>query len=139
ALFAADAATAVARLEEAVAEPGVDGLLPAQTLALLAWQRGAWLGDARAAFPEAVAAVALAEPSDDVNTLVVALTTAGLMASIVAGPSAEDYFRRALAAADRAPDVSLDRPPRIAYAQLLTWRGDWEPAATLLAAERQVA
>ena len=87
ALLAADAATAVARLEEAVAEPGVDGLLAAQTLALLAWQRGAWLGDARTAFAEAVAAVALAEPTDDVRTLVVALTTAGLMASIVADPA----------------------------------------------------
>ena len=139
ALFAADAATAVARLEEAVAEPGVDGLLAAQTLALLAWQRGAWLGDAGTAFTEAVAAVALAEPTDDVPTLVVALTTAGLMASIVADPAAEDYFRRALEAADRAPDVSLDRPPRIAYSQLLTWRGDWEPAAALLATERRVA
>jgi len=139
ALLAADAATAVALLEEAVAEPGVDGLLGAQTLALLAWQRGAWLGDARTAFAEAVAAVALAEKADDVGTLVVALTTAGLMASIVADPRAEDYFRRALEAADRAPDVSLDRPPRIAYAQLLIWRGDWEPAAALFAAERQVA
>ena len=68
-----------------------------------------------------------------------ALTTAGLMASIVADPAAEDYFRRALDAAGAAPEVSLDRPPRIAYAQLLTWRGDWEAAAALLAAERQVA
>jgi DNA-binding CsgD family transcriptional regulator len=139
ALLAADAPTAVARLEQAVGEPGVDGLLAAQTLALLAWQRGAWLGDAPTAFPEAVAAVALAEPLDDVPTLVVALTTAGLMASIVADPAAEDYFHRALQAADRAPDASVDRPPRIAYAQLLTWRGDWEPAAALLATERQGA
>jgi DNA-binding CsgD family transcriptional regulator len=139
ALLAADAATAVALLEEAVAEPGVDGLLAAQTLALLAWQRGAWLGDARTAFAEAVAAVALAELTGDASTLVVALTTAGLMASIVADPSADDLFRRALEAADRVPDVALDRPPRIAYAALLGWRGDWEQAAALLAAERQVA
>ena len=71
--------------------------------------------------------------------MVVALTTAGLMASIVADPAAEDYFRRALEAAERAPEVSLDRPPRIAYANLLTWRGDWEAAAALLAAERRFA
>ena len=61
--LAADAAAAVARLEKAVAEPGVDGLLAAQTLALLAWQRGAWLRRRPAAFTEAVAAVALAEPT----------------------------------------------------------------------------
>jgi DNA-binding CsgD family transcriptional regulator len=139
ALLASDARTAVTGLEQAAGEPGVDGLLAAQTLAQLAWQRGAWLGDVATAFTESVAAVALAEPLGDDPTLVVALTTAGLMGSIAGEPAAEGYLRRALEVADRAPEAGVDRPPRIAYAALLRWRGDWAGAGALLAAERHSA
>jgi DNA-binding CsgD family transcriptional regulator len=139
ALLARDPATAVARLEEAVREETGDPLLMAGTLAELAWQRGAWFGDVDAAYPEAVRAVALAEAAGDPATLVHALTTAGMMGTVLGATGAEDYFDRALGVLDRSPDAWADRSPRVAYAHVLWWRGDWTAAGPLLRQDRAEA
>jgi DNA-binding CsgD family transcriptional regulator/tetratricopeptide (TPR) repeat protein len=139
ALLARDPATAVARLEEATREETGDPLLTAGTLAQLAWQRGAWFGDVDAAYPEAVRAVALAAAAGDPGTLVHALTTAGMMGTVLGATGADDYFDRALEVLDRSPDAWADRSPRIAYGHVLWWRGDWAAAQPLLREDRAEA
>lgn len=139
ALTATDPVTAVARLEEANAEAHDDRTLRARTLAQLAWQRGAWLGDLEPAIGEALAAVEMAEALGDVSTLVTALTTAGLVLSVAGRPGAVDLFRRALAIMERAPTAAGDHTPRLAFANERWWRGDFEMAAGLMADERRLA
>ena len=139
AVAARDPASAVADLEAAVAEPQDDLRLAARALAQLAWQRGAWLGDLELAVREADAALEQASDLDDPPTLVVALTTAGLLRSIAGQPGAADRFRRAveiIGATGRAPG---DHTPRVAYAHERWWRGDFAIAERLLAEERRVA
>ena len=139
AFTARDPRSAVADLEAAVAEPHDDRRLAIRVLAQLAWQRGAWLGDLEGAVDEADAALAQAMALDDPQTLVVALTTAGLLRSLAGQPGAADHLQRAvkiIGASGRAPG---DHTPRIAYAHERWWRGDFPTAETLLAAERRVA
>ena len=139
ALFDVDPRPAVARLEEAAHEPHDDGRLAARTLAQLAWQRGAWLGDVERAVPEALAAVELAEGLGDEPTLATTLTAAGLVESLAGFPAAEAHFRRALEITDRQPTAAGDHTPRIAYAHQRWWRGDWATAEALLRDERRHA
>jgi DNA-binding CsgD family transcriptional regulator len=134
-----DPAAAVVLIKEAVAEPHDDKLLKARTMAQLAWQQGAWLGDVEGAQPPAKAAVALAETLDDDTTLVAALTSAGLVASLAGDPGAEGYFKRALKITDRNPPAAGDHTPRLAYAHQRWWRADWQTAEELMAAERRYA
>jgi DNA-binding CsgD family transcriptional regulator len=139
AFTARDPTSAVADLEAAVAEPHDDRRLATRVLAQLAWQRGAWLGDLEGAVDEADAALAQAMALDDPQTLVVALTTAGLVRSLAGQQGAADHLQRAveiIGASGRAPG---DHTPRIAYAHERWWRGDFPTAETLLAVERRVA
>ena len=133
------AAGAVGRLEMAVREPHDDRRLAARTLAQLAWQRGAWLGDVEAAVPEARRALALAEELGDDAALATALTTLGLLLSISSGEGAEASFRRALEIVDRAPTSAGDHTPHLAFAHERWWRGDFATAEALLAADRRRA
>ncbi len=139
ALAATDPATAVARLEEASREPNPDRTLRTRTLAQLAWQRGAWLGDLEPAIMEALDAVEMAEGLREDATLVTALTTAGLVMSVAGEPSAADHFRRALAIIDRTPTAAGDHSPRLAFAHERWWRGDFPAAVDLMAEERRLA
>ena len=138
ALHAVEAATAVALLEEAVAEPHDDDRLAAVALAQLAWQRGCWLGDVEAAVDEAAAAVGLARRLDDDEARSDALTTAGLLGSLVDDERADGWFREALAIDDRYRS-GAGRVPRVAYAHELCRRGDFDRAEALLAEERELA
>lgn len=139
ALTTLDPREAVSTLESAVAEPHDDATLAARTLAQLAWQRGAWLGEVEPAIEEALAAVARAESVGDPATLVSALTTAGLVLSLSDRPGAAQYFERALSITDRVPFAVGDRMPRVAYAVERAWRGDFETAQSLLAEARRAA
>ncbi len=139
AVAAPDPASAVADLEAAVAEPHEDLRLAARALAQLAWQRGAWLGDLEVAVHEADAALAQASALDDPPTLVVALTTAGLLRSIAGQPGAADRFRRAVEIIGTTGRAPGDHTPRVAYAHERWWRGDFATAERLLAEERRVA
>jgi DNA-binding CsgD family transcriptional regulator len=139
ALTALDAPSAVASLELAVAEPNPEVALRARTLAQLAWQRGAWLGDLAPAVVEAREAVALAEQLGDEQTLASALTTAGLVTSMAGLAGAVDDFRRALEILNRLPAAAGDHTPRLAFAHERWWRGDFTTAAVLLAEERELA
>jgi DNA-binding CsgD family transcriptional regulator len=139
ALMTLDPREAVESLEEAVAEPHEDAMLAARTLAQLAWQRGAWLGDVEPAIDEALAAVALAEAVGDPATLVTAFTTAGLVLSLSDRPGAAQHFERALAISDRIPYAVGDRMPRVAYAVERAWRGDFITATSLLSEARRAA
>jgi DNA-binding CsgD family transcriptional regulator len=130
---------AVAGLEAAVAEPHPDRRLAARTLAQLAWQRGAWLGDVGPALDEAMAALALADELGDPSTQVAALTTAGLMTSISGKAGAAELFRRALEITDEDPRAASDHTPRLAYAHERWWRGDFATAEQLIADERRLA
>lgn len=136
ALLAQDARTAVSQLELASSEPMDDPRLAARTLSQLAWQRGAWLGDIAPAYAESVAAVALAERLGDPSVLVSTLTTAGLLGTFADDPQAEVHFERALDLVGELDRPVGDHTPRIAYAHLCWWRGDWARAAALLDAER---
>lgn len=133
------AAGAVVRLEAASREPNDDRRLAARTLAQLAWQRGAWLGEVDAAVPEARQAVAWAEELGDDATLATTLATLGLLLSISSGEGAEANFRRALDIVDRAPTAAGDHTPHLAFAHERWWRGDYATADALLAAERRRA
>ena len=128
ALTAADATTAVSLLEAAAAEPHDDRILQARTLAQLAWQRGAWLGDVDAAIPEAEAALAKAEWLGDPSVLVTALTTTGLLLSLAGRPGAADRYRRAIEIIERVPRAAGDHTPRLAFATERWWRGDFATA-----------
>jgi DNA-binding CsgD family transcriptional regulator len=139
ALTAIDAASAVGSLELAVAEPHSDVRLRARTLAQLAWQRGAWLGDLPPAVAEAREAVALAEQVGDEQTLASALTAAGLVTSMAGLAGAVDDFRRALEILRRSPAAPGDHTPRLAFAHERWWRGDFATAEELLAEEREIA
>ncbi len=139
ALQASDPVTAVALCEEAVAEQHADARLSARSLSTLAWQRGAWLGDVEAAVPEAVAAVELAEPLGDEPTLATVLTGAGLLCGLAGDPRSDEFFRRAIAIADRIQKLPGDREPRSAFAHQLWWRGDFRRAEELLERERESA
>lgn len=139
ALTASDAATAVARLEKADAEPHEDRRLRARTLSQLAWQRGAWLGDLEPAIQEAQTALEMAEALADDATLITALTTAGLLTSVAGRPGAVDHFERALAIMERTPAAAGDHTPRLAYANERWWRGDFARAVGLMSDERQKA
>lgn len=139
ALFETDPQAAVGGLEEAVREPHDDLELAARARSMLAWQRGAWLGDVDSALVESRDAVAMAERIADDTTLVAALTTAGLVASLAGDAQAETHFRRALAITDRVPSAAGDHTPRLAFAHERWWRGDWATAEELLAAERRDA
>jgi DNA-binding CsgD family transcriptional regulator len=127
---------AVARLEQAVAEPHDDPALAATTLAQLAWQRGAWLGDLEPAIGEAMTSLELAETIGDDGTLVSALTTLGLLLSVAGRAGAANHLRRAVEIIDRVPDAAGDHTPRLALAHERWWRGDFAMAEALLAAER---
>ncbi|MBA3234608.1 MAG: AAA family ATPase [Chloroflexi bacterium] len=139
ALFQIEPGPAVARLEEAVAEPHDDRELATRTLAQLAWQRGAWLGDVEPASGEALLALEMAEDLGDDATLVTALTTAGLVMSIAGRPGAADHFGRALAIMDRVPPAAGDHTPRLAFAHERWWRGEFVLAEKLMADERRRA
>jgi DNA-binding CsgD family transcriptional regulator len=139
ALTASDPPTAVAMLEEASSEQHGDAKLRARTLAQLAWQRGAWLGDLEPAIDEAVAAIAMAEALQDDSTLVTALTTAGLVMSIAGRRGAADHLRRAIAIVKRDPTAAGDHTPRLAFANERMWRGDFAAAVDLMADERRLA
>lgn len=136
ALLEVDPQVAVAHLEAAVKEPHDDPILAARTLAQLAWQRGAWLGDVEPAIVEALAAVESAEAIGDEATLAVALATAGLVMSIDGRHGAEDHFRRALAIIDQVPTAAGDHSPGLAFANARSWRGDFVMAEALLSADR---
>ncbi len=131
--------SAVADLEAAVAEPHDDGPLAARTLAQLAWQRGAWLGELDAAVAEADRALALAEALPDEQTLAVALTTAGLLRSLAGQPGSATLFRRAIEIIGQTPGSAGDKRPRVSFAHERWWRGDFATAETLLIEERRVA
>jgi DNA-binding CsgD family transcriptional regulator len=139
ALTATDPRTAVARLEEAAAEPHGDRILRTRTLAQLAWQRGAWLGDLDPAIDEALDAVEMAEGLRDDSVLVTALTTAGLVMSVAGRPGAVDHFERALAILERTPTAAGDHTPRLAFAHERMWRGAFATAVDLMADERRLA
>lgn len=143
AVTARDPASAVSDLEAAVSEPHDDAPLAARALAQLAWQRGAWLGDLQAAIGEAEAALGRAMALGDAPTLVVALTTAGLLHSLAGEPEAADRFRRAVEIerriGGRAGAAAIERAPRVAYAHERWWRGDYATAEALLAEERRCA
>jgi DNA-binding CsgD family transcriptional regulator len=139
ALTATDPETAVARLEVAAAEPHDDRILRARTLAQLAWQRGAWLGDLDPAIGEALDAVEMAEGLCDDSVLVTPLTTAGLVMSVAGRPGAVDHFQRALAILERTPTAAGDHTPRLAFAQERMWRGVFATAVDLMADERRLA
>jgi DNA-binding CsgD family transcriptional regulator len=138
-LHEVDPREAVGRLEAAVAEAHDDILLAIRARAQLAWQRGAWLGDVTPAVGEALSAVDLAEDAGDAPTLVTALTTAGLVASLAGEPAGQRYFRRAIAIAERDPAAAGDHTPRLALAHWRWWSGDWTDADALLADERAEA
>jgi DNA-binding CsgD family transcriptional regulator len=138
ALLAADPRAAVEMLEAAVAEPLEDHLLAARALGQLAWQRGAWLGDVETALGEARRSVDLAQLAGDPSALCQALTTCGLLAAFVGDPGAEDCFHRALELTG-APRAAGAPSTRLAYANVLWWRGDWSGAEQLLDAERRAA
>jgi DNA-binding CsgD family transcriptional regulator len=139
ALTSADAATAVSTLEAAVAEPHEDPILAARTLAQLAWQRGAWLGDVEAALPEAERAVAMAEMTNDDAVLATALTTLALLLSFARGVGAEPRFRRALELQRGTPIEPGDHTPNLAFAHERWWRGHFAEGEALLLADRQRA
>lgn len=139
ALTQREAATAVELLEEAVLEPHDDPVLATRTLAQLAWQRGAWLGDVAKALPEAREAVKGAEELGDESTLVTALTTLGLILSISEGAGAQAQFEHAIEILHRAPNAAGDHTPHLAYAHERWWRGDFATAEQLLAGERRRA
>lgn len=139
ALTATDPVSAVARLEQATAEPNGDRTLEARTLAQLAWQRGAWLGDLDPAIDEALRALEMAEALADDSVLVTTLTTAGLVMSVAGRVGAVDHFRRALAILERTPTAAGDHTPRLAYAHERMWRGAFDTAAELMADERRLA
>lgn len=143
AVTAADPTAAVAALESAVIEPHDDAALAVRVLAQLAWQRGAWLGDLDRADAEAESALRQAAVLDEPATLLLALTTAGLLASLAGRPEAGDHFRRAIEIDDRTRDRSriaaIDRAPRVSYAHERWWRGDFAAAEALLAEEHRVA
>ncbi len=138
-LLETDPVAAVARLEAAVAEPSDDHALVARALTQLAWQRGAWLGDLEPALVEVHSALGVAEAMPDPKTLVAALTTAGLLASLAGRPGAADYFRRALDITEREPRAAGDHSPRVAFAHERWWRGQFAEAAQLLDRERVIA
>jgi DNA-binding CsgD family transcriptional regulator len=131
--------SAVRDLEAAVVEPLQDRPLAARALAQLAWQRGAWLGDMPAALAEAESALSEASRLDDPETLVVALTAAGLLRSTAGEPGAAELFRRAIEIVERTGASAGDHPPRIAFAHERWWRGDFTTAQALLGEERRVA
>ena len=137
ALSMVDAASAVAALESAVAEPHDDPILAARTLAQLAWQRGAWLGDVEAALPEAERAVVMAESAGDAAVLATALTTHGLLLSFTRGVGAEARFRRAVEILRHTPNEPGDHTPHLAFAHERWWRGHLAEARQLLAVDRQ--
>ncbi len=139
ALAASDPQTAVTVLEAANREPHGDDRLRTRTLAQLAWQRGAWLGDLEQAIDEAASAIAMAESLDDDSTLVTALTTAGLVMSLAGRAGAVDHFRRAVAIINRDPHAAGDHTPRLAFANERMWRGDFAAALELMADERRIA
>lgn len=139
ALTATDAASAVATLETAVAEPHGDPVLAARTLAQLAWQRGAWLGDVEAALPEAELAVDMARASDDAAALATALTTHALLLSFARGAGAEGRFRSAVEILQHTPNEPGDHTPHLAFAHERWWRGHLAEAEELLAVDRQRA
>ena len=128
--------SAVARLEQAVAESHDDPALAATTLAQLAWQRGAWLGDLEPAIDEAMTSLGVAETIGDDAPLVSALTTLGLLLSVAGHAGAANHLRRAVEIIDRVPDAAGDHTPRLALAHERWWRGDFATAEALLAAER---
>jgi DNA-binding CsgD family transcriptional regulator len=128
--------SAVARLEQAVAEPHDDPALAATTLAQLAWQRGAWLGDLEPAIDEAMTSLELAESIGDDATLVSALTTLGLLLSVAGRAGAANHLRRAIEIIERVPAAAGDHTPRLALAHERWWRGDFAAAAALLDDER---
>jgi DNA-binding CsgD family transcriptional regulator len=139
AMLETDPAAAVAHLEAAVAEPHGDPSLAARTLTQLAWQRGAWLGDLDAALVEATAALEATEVLSDPAALVSALTTVGLLMSLVGHPGAADQFRRALEITLREPGSATDHSLRPAFAHERMWRGDFAAADELLRDERETA
>lgn len=134
-----DARTAVDLLESAAKEPHADVELQARTLAQLAWQRGAWLGDIAPALDEARRALALAERAGVDATLVTALTSLGLLSSLALRPDAARHFERALEILARVPAAAGDHTPRLAYAIERWWRGHFARAEELLAEERAIA
>ena len=139
ALTRTDATEAVLALEAAVAEPHEDGILAARTLAQLAWQRGAWLGDVEAALPEAERAVAMAEAAGDETALATALTTQALLLSFTRGVGAERAFRRAVEILQRTPNEPGDHTPHLAFAHERWWRGHLAEADELLAIDQRRA
>lgn len=139
ALTTLDPRVAVQSLEEAVAEPHDDPVLAARTLARLAWQRGAWLGDVQPAVREALAAVAKAEAAGDARTLASALTTTGLVLSLSDQPGAAEHFRRALEIPQQSPPAAGDPRPHAAFAIERGWRGDFATSEQLLAEARRAA
>ena len=130
---------AVALLEEAVAQHHDDRALAATTLAQLAWQRGAWLGDLEPAIGEAMTSLEQAEAIGDDATLVAALTTLGLLLSVAGRPNAASHLRRAVEIIDRLPAAAGDHTPRLALAHERWWRGDFPAAEALLSDERRRA
>ena len=139
ALTMPDAPAAVAVLEAAVAEPHDDPVLAARTLAQLAWQRGAWLGNVEAALPEAEHAVEMAEAAGNDAALATALTTHALLLSFSRGVGAEERFRRAVEILRHTPNEPGDHTPHLAFAHERWWRGHLEEAGELLAVDRQRA
>ncbi|MEO5704842.1 MAG: AAA family ATPase [Candidatus Limnocylindrales bacterium] len=139
ALTSTDPNTAVTLLESANREPHRDERLRTRTLAQLAWQRGAWLGDLEPAIVEAAAAIDMAETLGDDATLVTALTTAGLVMSLAGKAGAVDHFRRAVSIIKRDPTAAGDHTPRLAFAHERMWRGDFHAALELMADERRIA
>ena len=139
ALTLTDPTAAIAMLETATAEPHDDQVLAARTLAQLAWQRGAWLGDFEAALPEAERAVALADATRDPAVIATALTTHALLLSMTSGIGAESRFRRAVEILQHTPNEPGDHTPHLAFANERGWRGLLVEAEELLAADRQRA
>lgn len=139
ALTVLDPREAVGSLELAVAIQHDDAILATRALSQLAWQRGAWLGDVEPAIGEAMAALQRAEVLDDERLLSTALTTAGLLLSIVGRAGAAEHFERAVALLGTAQVAPGDHTPHIAFAHERFWRGDFETAEALLAAEHQRA
>lgn len=138
AALGSDPGVSIPLLETAVAEAHDDAALAAQTLAQLAWQRGAWAGDLGPAIDESLRALRMAEALGDDRTLAVALATAGLLESLGGRPEAVDHFTRAVSIADPDPEAGAHRP-RIAFAHERFWRGYASEAAALLADERAIA
>ncbi|HEY8438408.1 MAG TPA: AAA family ATPase [Candidatus Limnocylindrales bacterium] len=131
------AASAVTLLEAAVAEPHTDDILATRVRSQLAWQRGLWLGDLDPAVDEAFTALSHAERLGDEATLMAALTTAALLASVAGRDGAKDLFERALTAMERVPGAVGDHTPSSAYAHERWWRGDFVAASALLETERR--